>query len=134
MNAAQLEAVRARHGAATPGPWRWADWSCILGNKENPFRRDHLTVDLTGAGHEPRVLGKEELVGVLVMKADYCGPDRDEDGAFLAHSWQDTRDLLAEVDRLRGVVTAVNELIEGEGDDHEVAIKIGRVVRGALKE
>lgn len=135
MTNEQLNTITARHAAATPGPYRWADWSVVAGNKENPFRRDHLEVDHAGAGHEPKVYTREEFegskVGVLVMKADYNGPDRDDDATFLAHSWQDTADLLAEVERLRGALAAIRSHIEEDGG--ACAGKVDSIAAAALE-
>ena len=84
QTATDLEAIRARLKAATPGPWEWTDES-------GTGRRETLST-----------LG-ESPIAVLMPEYDVDGayieatPD---DATFITHAPQDIADLLAEVERL----------------------------------
>jgi len=78
----RIAEIRARLEAATPGPWRiGALYSTDVGRAvfapelELPL----CAVDRTASGTRQEV----------------------EDACFIAHSWQDIRDLLAEVEQLQ---------------------------------
>lgn len=84
-----LDAIKARCEAATPGPWEWhsnglrsGDFDCIWG-----------TVDNTG----------ETYVGV-----------HEDDSVFIAHAIDDIPALVAEVERLRGEVERLSVFEEVE--------------------
>lgn len=79
-----IDAIRARHAAATRGPWRLRP----------PFDPPQEVVS-SPAGFVCNTLR---------------GNDR-ANGEFIAASWQDVADLLAEVDRLRAALKAAG----GEG-------------------
>jgi len=84
MTDEQLAAIRARCEAATPGPWNW-------GRDDVPNRPDiyHLTATwITECENYPDV-----TVAV---------PDLD----FIARARQDVPALLAEVERLRGLLSS----------------------------
>lgn len=77
-----IEPIKARHAAATKGPFH-----CC------PLTQGHM--------NDPNVAIQRRhtedggFVEVLRASMDYC------DGVFYAASWQDVADLLAEVERLR---------------------------------
>lgn len=79
MTHEELQAIKARAEAATPGPWR---------------------VD---AGSEARYLRAEGESGALMSDTQYYPwtPDAEGDWQFIAHARTDVPDLVAEVERLR---------------------------------
>ena len=81
MTSAELEAIRGRCDAATPGPWK----SFVEG-------RDHTSGDsfiMTGSAEKR---GNDiELLGTTA-----------EDPDFIAHVRQDVSRLIEEIERLRG--------------------------------
>ena len=80
MDDAKLDAIRERHGRATKGPWReYQGWV-------------HPNFD----GPSPQTTNGDTAI------CEPLGPDAIFNRTFIAHSWQDIRDLLAEIDRLRG--------------------------------
>ena len=91
MTASELDAIKARVAAATPGPWRW--WT------SNSFRR--LSSDATGKDGD--------VLHATAHPVDRCpdiqGSDADKD--FLAHARVDVPALVAEVERLIARVTAL---------------------------
>jgi hypothetical protein len=80
MTAAELQAIRARSDAATPGPWR----SYIEG-------RDH------SSGSDFIMTGAPDARGNDIEVTGATKADQD----FIAHARQDVPRLLAEVERLR---------------------------------
>ena len=80
----ELSAIRARADAATPGPWEWED------------------VDLDRVWPTPsRILAGQH--------GEVCSFDADDDplaadAQFIAHARADIPALLAEIDRLHGVI------------------------------
>lgn len=92
MTALDLDAIRYRLNAATPGPWG-------VGNGTNIVRG----LEVTGRGSYTCIQSVAEIGD------DRCDWDRDEavetdpedDAAFIAAARQDIPDLLDEVDRLR---------------------------------
>lgn len=100
----ELQAIKARAEAATPGPWRqgYASMSC--------------TKDHGGLGHHPgppqcvydKLTWHESNECVSAANGDeICGPDdygnapRENDCTFIAHARTDVPALVAEVERLR---------------------------------
>lgn len=96
MTADRLAEARARHAAATEGPW-WFDESDTCWRLHGVAGR--IPPQLDG-------LIPEQIVNKQILKA----PKRDTqhmeywpdaaDSAFIAHAWKDLRDAFAEVDRL----------------------------------
>ncbi len=73
-----VEAIRARHAAATLGPWQHGgEWDT-----------QHV------------VLAESQAVCNTLHGNDAAN------ARFIAESWQDVADLLSEVDRLRGIIRA----------------------------
>lgn len=94
MSEPDLEAIRARKDAATPGPWkRWDDGvdnevSARIGSiVEAPGR--------TADGRVKRIASVTDWLG---------GPQQRADAEFIAHARTDIPDLLEAVDRLRSMV------------------------------
>lgn len=90
-----LEAIKARAEAATPGPWdsRRSEWA------DDP---DLMTVDGEPAGdpwwvHHDGWIDADDT-GLFMSEAD---------AAFIAHARTDVPALVAEVERLRDVVAAL---------------------------
>ena len=89
----ELNAIRQRADAATPGPFEWTPGeltsrtmldSCLYETGEPPeWPHDYATIIVTDGGHYPP-----------------HGPDRD----FYGRAWEDVRTLLAEVERLKQLV------------------------------
>lgn len=145
-----IEAIRARHGAATPGPYRWRGYatshqisldSRATGDEVLAFRR-------WGMQRAQPVFGTKGLLypASELLKPD-TAPDRRRitailhpDAEFLAHSWEDVRDLLAEVDRLKAEATrAAAELrhaygnnAQGHGHDPELVARAIRILEAAV--
>ena len=91
---ARLTEIRARADAATEGPWSfvWCHSSGMVAKGDYPPH------DITS-----RDLGPFEWL------AD--GDDSDEDCKFIAHARTDIPYLLSEIDRLRGEIGAVDQVL-----------------------
>jgi hypothetical protein len=110
MTPAELDAIRARHAAATPGPYSYRPWKS---------KEDGLIFDDWGTVRAPAKDG--ESLGCVVANAKAAGAYYDADqhradktdpceanGQFFAHTWSDIQALLErvaeledEIDRLR---------------------------------
>lgn len=89
MDDTALDAIRERHGRAMRGPWK----ARCINATERPF-----------AVITPHGSHGDEIV---------CGSIYTEhEAALLAHSWQDIRDLLEEVDRLRKALVDIPVLVD----------------------
>lgn len=83
-----VKAIEERLAKATPGPWKWAttfgepDYDQLYADFDSPV--DEYDADIISAGGN----------GCVVL----AGYNAD----FIAHSWQDVRDLLATVRELTG--------------------------------
>lgn len=90
-----IEAVRARHAAATKGPYRYSGKS---GDGKRQF------IESTGDDDGWHLLRAE-------VDSDDCDYDEAVNNAiFLAASWQDVAKLIAEVERLRALNAAFARL------------------------
>jgi hypothetical protein len=89
-----LEAIRARAEAATPGPW-----------------------EASSAPDYPQ----GNTLGWDVMAAPRCvvagAPLPQNDAAFIAHSREDVPKLLAEVERLRSVEQAAHRYVRARAEE-----------------
>lgn len=107
--AVDLDAIRARHAAASRGPWRWFGY---MSNRDVSLEGRGVTVmDFVRWGMscaQPRW----SVHGILEKLADLIVPDtaagrgrvtdiNHPDARFIASSWQDVKDLLVIVDGLR---------------------------------
>ena len=91
-----LDPIRTRLEAASPGPWRWEDWGAP-------------PVDHEGSAY---TLASDELVGSDLLPGltkAICTAARatsswrnPADAALIAHAPSDIAALIAEVERLRG--------------------------------
>ncbi|HXE63200.1 MAG TPA: hypothetical protein VN519_06640 [Bryobacteraceae bacterium] len=118
----RIDEIKARDAAATPGPWQWR----YYGGKEDP----QLTAPHSGLlcimdfvrrgmhGAEPRFAErtKNDRGGIMRSFSEWWKRDMNHallpDASFIAHSRQDVTDLLAEVERLQGVVSTQQKAIE----------------------
>ncbi|NNB86745.1 hypothetical protein [Corallococcus exiguus] len=115
----KLEAIRARHAAASRGPWRWFGY---LSNRDVGIEGHGVTVmefARWGArGAQPLFSVK----GILTALADLVVPDTAEergrvtdinhpDARFIAASWQDGQHLLGMVDALRARVAELENAL-----------------------
>jgi hypothetical protein len=80
MTPDELRQIEARHAAASPGPWRYEP-------------RDYT----------PRIV---RAASGLDLPA-HCYGTNPADAEFIVHAWQDVRRLVAEVERLRVAVQAL---------------------------
>lgn len=122
-----LDAIRARHAATIQGPWRWFGGGGRIRKQVTLYlatthsgRRyvmDFVRSGMSGAQprFQPKGKGMVEARNLLVYEKDYRDDITDidnPDARFIAASWQDVADLLAEVDRLRSLE---NSRHTGEG-------------------
>lgn len=104
MTDEQIKAIEERHGKATPGPYREVD----KGTEDFIYG-----ICLMPVGSFPILLA----AGCLPDRAITAGTGIDdfggkkEDWDFIAASWQDVADLLAEVERLKGDLAAAKGVI-----------------------
>lgn len=120
MDDTRLNEIRERHAAASVGPWRWTgyrrsyqiDLMSGRGDEVMGFKR-------WGMGSAQPVFCTKGLLYSAFGLTEGCDPQgggRDRiteiphpDARFIATSWQDVKDLLAEVDRLRAALAAREE-------------------------
>lgn len=106
-----VDAIRARHAAATRGPWKWFGYhgshqiELCARDTIMSFRRWGMR------SAQPLFCTDGLLYGVKTLAVPDSAPERRRitdinhpDARFMAAAWQDVADLLAEVDRLRGLV------------------------------
>jgi hypothetical protein len=116
--AADLEAIRARAAAATPGPWRWDGTmppnAQVLLMSDAPGRPLVMGFKRLGTqGGQPEFATERDgdgWAGRMVPAIELAITDGrchrpllgipNEDAEFIAHARQDVADLLAEIDRL----------------------------------
>lgn len=102
----QLEVIRARHAAATRGPWRW-----FVGSRDLYLATVHsghlLIMDFTRDGMQRAIVRFRDHAQNLMDKAwrwvydRSRGPVEHADALFIEHSWADVAQLLELVDALR---------------------------------
>lgn len=97
-----IESIRARHAAATKGPYKWraneklhsSYCMCSLRGEDNNI--------VASADSEPvSYAGCNEFIDISPANQD-----------FLAASWQDVADLIAEVERLRAENAALKSVAQ----------------------
>lgn len=111
-----LEPIKARIEAATPGPWTW-DHPEADGGLVSETKMDGETSDLDG---------RRVIYPAVVLDS---GPEHGCDGDLIAHAPVDLSALVVEVERLRAVEAAARVLmheidnghINGKLDELEVA-------------
>lgn len=91
-----LEPIKARLEAATPGNWSWEDWDSDRGHETDEQR--HLVNDILG---DRGIVGDLPAV-ILVADDPWIWWDNPEDAKLIAHAPTDLAALIAEVERLRG--------------------------------
>jgi hypothetical protein len=99
LNAEELEAIRKRAEAATPGPWGYAD-------------RDNV-VFTANADYKYAVEIAEEVGHKF-------------DGEFIAHAREDVPKLLAEIERLRRELSFIAhvDLVKNAYDKEHIAVSV----------
>lgn len=130
MSELDLEAIRARHEAATPGPWHWAgntdvhriylaNWTPGLGrctimdfsrwgmqSARPRFAEDLMMVDADKRAVYEVAKAATSRLDPRVYRADISSIDH-PDAVFIAHARADIPALLAEVGSLRAKLAAV---------------------------
>lgn len=106
----KLAEIRARHDAATPGPWRWrgnaSSYDVHLRSIRSPLNvvLDYVRWGFQGCipvFRDGGVLTRARLVASAPHNAwDIVGIDH-PDARAIEHSWEDIDWLLAEIGRLR---------------------------------
>lgn len=86
MSAKRLTEIKRRLKAATKGPWD-GDASGIQAGKTAKYEHIFDTYPYEGGA--------------------FVSYRAEEDVALMVHAWEDIRDLLTEIDRLKAVATAV---------------------------
>lgn len=109
MSAPDLDAIIARAGATTPGPW----YACQADTVWRMFGEDHVFV-YSRNGHAADGFGIVALTGIdgqhLTSRAD---------AEFIAHAHGDVLALVAEVRRLRAELAEVRDRLRFYADDTE---------------
>lgn len=112
MEAKELEAIRERVKAATPGPWVWevADATLLaLGRAADPIYEGHVL-----SAHR---------CGACANTDGLCLWPKQPDAEVIAHAPTDIAALLAEVDRLRAELAQLKAAARGvlslTGDETE---------------
>ncbi|AEI66978.1 hypothetical protein [Corallococcus macrosporus] len=150
----KLDAIRARHAAATPGPWAWFGF---VPRPKSPGLRDiYLATVNQGRRHvldlvrwgmtdaQPRFRSGSVMVNaadVAVRRYDdanditgFTAPD----AIFLAASWEDVRDLLAHVatleEGLAGALEGYYSEQQSSADAWSNLRKEKAALRGRVKE
>jgi hypothetical protein len=114
---AELERI-AR--AATPGPWRWGDWSATFGTPEHAEHMLVLERNASHQGAEPYVVGRRD--GRLEVLRLEEPPDRRANAAHIAANSPDvTLALVARIRDLDALYTAVAKAIEALERDADLA-------------
>ena len=121
MSGLDLDAIKARANAATPGPWRWDGHTrfgirldsitsgrpIVMGFVRHGMRGAQPTFWDRKAGEHPAHNGTyRKAVDIAVLEVPYRDDVvalRNADAEFIAHSRADVEALIAEVERLRGV-------------------------------
>ncbi|MFB1482239.1 hypothetical protein [Corallococcus sp. RDP092CA] len=114
----KLEAIRARHAAATKGPWMWFGYlrshdvslRVRRGDSVMEFKRWGMS------GAQPQFCTRGLLYDASKLAVPDTTPGRGRvtdinhpDARFIAASWQDTKDLLGMVDALQARVAELTE-------------------------
>lgn len=102
MNAERLQAIRERHGKTSPGPWYPQyvdDTSCMCAELVTLSpKAEHNLYD---PAFDPK-----EVVAVTVLQYQLADVEEGENTEFIAHAWQDVKDLLAYVEQLESRIKA----------------------------
>jgi hypothetical protein len=109
MTEAELSAIEARLKAASPGPWRWWDTNESGGGYWGDLVEEWGPGKPLGNGRKDRTwflshLDDQYEFDAAVLELDKFTGLKTENADFLAHSWEDVRDLVAEVRRLRALL------------------------------
>lgn len=119
-----IEAIRAREQAATPGPWRWRGngsgkemWLQAVGGLRDTvmtFRR----WGMRGAQPVFRVDGILHAGTEFLVRPQSHNPwlitgINHPDAIFIEHAREDVKTLLAEIDRLQAARRAAGEVADG---------------------
>ena len=99
-----LEPIKARDAAATPGPW------LLAGTHAKPHHTVHASGVTGYQVHSMQRVADEAPDVYKHMKATYF-----RDAAFIAHARRDVPALVAEVETLRAVIEDCARLLDGDG-------------------
>lgn len=103
MDDARLQAIRERLGKATKGPWEAGTMTHTGGLVET-------WIVIPGAAGF--FLDGTDEDGATWTVNGYSTAQGPNDAAFIAHSWQDVADLLAEIASLKAELTALRAVVE----------------------
>lgn len=94
-----IEAIAARLAGTTPGPWRLVDTEhMVSGTADEAVACLHIVGPPVCEGDNIRGCYEAEPDLVAELDQNFCDAD------FIAHAWQDVKDLLATVRELRAVI------------------------------
>jgi hypothetical protein len=97
-----LAAIEARLKAATPGPWRWADWHAIFGTWEDPKNRRVLEQNPRYDFRNSMIIPEKDVRTERVIDlADIREVYKEADLELIEHAPTDVAALVAEVHHLR---------------------------------
>lgn len=136
-----LEPIKARLAAATPGQWVWVDHNMAPEGAENVYDLDGKPHEWSGRyaieaepldDDDPEAWGPDgrEVVMVLEMIEDentgdvFELPINDADAALIANAPTDIAALVAEVERLR------DELENARAQAQDAARQLGQLTQG----
>lgn len=92
MTPERIAEIRRRVDAATPGPWRWADWMTTFGEVERPDSENWRYLEACEGGDDPRMRERDSEPALILVAEDPL--ERKPDAMFIAHARQDVPDLL----------------------------------------
>lgn len=122
MTADELAEARRLVDAATPGPWRWSDWSATFGTIESKERRNTLTGD-DDRPTAPQI-AKRTGSGRFILHVD--DPIDHHDAAFIAAAPALLRSLLSHVAKLEAqLATAATLALERYQECEELHAAMG---------
>jgi len=98
-----LEPIKSRLAAATPGPWRAQEFDSYPGDEGSAIVGGY-SVGLVAYAVRPD----------FGAASGYDEAQCDRDATFIAHAPTDVAALIAEVERLRGQIDAVKKIHEPE--------------------
>jgi hypothetical protein len=130
MNGLDLDAIRARANAATPGTWIVYD----AGEEDFPswwvWRKDKLPY--YGGILAPASEHADEPGGIGLVATDDVDHTEQEhlDAEFIAHARADVPALITEVRRLKDELKRIRALCDAQGEDSYVMVHALRAILG----
>jgi hypothetical protein len=126
-----LEPIKARLQAATPGPWRWS-----MNTRSRDVRLDAehsgrlIVMDFVRWGMQSAQPRFRTQPHDLMTEYSDCMPH--PDAALIAHAPTDIADLVAEVERLRMALDTVGSAIYTQGRGTKVELSLLKFIREQL--